>query len=208
MGELKIIHVSELLAGDIVNIYGGMEVPGDGLVFVGNEIKIDESAITGENDHVVKMSYELCLQRRNIILKGNNNGNFDEFPSCILLSGTKIISGSGKFLVLTVGQRSIVRQLQKLAEPNDEKPPMQEKLERLANDLTRWGIYLTLMIFAMFMLRFFWQRFTSNDWDLRSHVREVIEYILVSVTFNFNLEYINFLNSYPLLYLLCLMDCQ
>ena len=163
-----------------------MEVPADGLIFVGNEIKIDESTITGENDYVVKMSYGICLEKKNILLKNNKFREVDEFPSCILLSGTKIISGAGKFLVLTVGQRSLVRKLHKLIEQIDEKPPMQLKLEKLAYDLTRWGIYLTLMIFAMFISRFFWQRFTSNDWDLRSHVREIIEYILVSVSFSFN----------------------
>ena len=44
-------------------IKSGMNIPVDGLVISGVGILADESAMTGESDHLNKESYTKCLSR-------------------------------------------------------------------------------------------------------------------------------------------------
>jgi len=50
------IHRNHIKVGDIVKIQNGMNVPVDGVVLVGIGIMSDESAMTGESDHLPKES--------------------------------------------------------------------------------------------------------------------------------------------------------
>ncbi|NXE58129.1 AT2B1 ATPase, partial [Dromaius novaehollandiae] len=59
-------------------------LPADGILIQGNDLKIDESALTGESDHVRKA--------------------VDKDP--MLLSGTHVMEGSGKMVVTAVGVNS------------------------------------------------------------------------------------------------------
>lgn len=47
-------HQNNVLTGDVVNISGGMEVPADGFLIESNEIRADESAMTGETKPIKK----------------------------------------------------------------------------------------------------------------------------------------------------------
>lgn len=71
---INILH--SLSVGDLI--------PADGILIQSNDLKIDESSITGESDHVTK------------------NPDSDPF----LLSGTHVMEGSGKMVVTAVGINS------------------------------------------------------------------------------------------------------
>ncbi len=62
-GKEIIIHRNELKVGDILSIKSGMNIPVDGIVIQGTDVLCDESAMTGESDHLPKMSYEQCLHK-------------------------------------------------------------------------------------------------------------------------------------------------
>uniref|UniRef100_K7F3N4 P-type ATPase A domain-containing protein n=1 Tax=Pelodiscus sinensis TaxID=13735 RepID=K7F3N4_PELSI len=53
-GQQVQIPVSELVVGDIAQIKYGDLLPADGVLIQGNDLKIDESSLTGESDHVRK----------------------------------------------------------------------------------------------------------------------------------------------------------
>lgn len=55
---------SELVPGDILIIKEGDSIPVDGLLLTSDEIKTDESALTGETDNMRKNSLGSCLQLR------------------------------------------------------------------------------------------------------------------------------------------------
>ncbi|NXC78868.1 AT2B1 ATPase, partial [Anhinga anhinga] len=59
-------------------------LPADGVLIQGNDLKVDESALTGESDHVRKA--------------------VDKDP--MLLSGTHVMEGSGRMVVTAVGANS------------------------------------------------------------------------------------------------------
>ncbi|XP_061474064.1 plasma membrane calcium-transporting ATPase 2 [Rhineura floridana] len=83
-GQVIQIPVAEIVVGDIAQIKYGDLLPADGVFIQGNDLKIDESSLTGESDQVRK--------------------SVDKDP--MLLSGTHVMEGSGRMLVSAVGVNS------------------------------------------------------------------------------------------------------
>uniref|UniRef100_A0A8C2L4S0 Calcium-transporting ATPase n=1 Tax=Cyprinus carpio TaxID=7962 RepID=A0A8C2L4S0_CYPCA len=83
-GQVIPIPVAEIVVGDIAQIKYGDLLPADGVLIQGNDLKIDESSLTGESDHVKK--------------------SMEKDP--LLLSGTHVMEGSGKMVVSAVGVNS------------------------------------------------------------------------------------------------------
>ena len=55
------LKAEDLLVGDIIIISMGEIMPADLLLIEGNELKIDESSLTGESKPVTKEIYEDCI---------------------------------------------------------------------------------------------------------------------------------------------------
>ena len=62
-GLTEKIHHNDLQVGDIILIRNGDKIPVDGIVITGNYLESDESAMTGESDHIKKESIDNCLVR-------------------------------------------------------------------------------------------------------------------------------------------------
>ncbi|XP_039496384.1 plasma membrane calcium-transporting ATPase 2 isoform X1 [Drosophila santomea] len=83
-GEVCQISVGDILVGDIAQVKYGDLLPADGCLIQSNDLKVDESSLTGESDHVKKGP--------------------DVDP--MVLSGTHVMEGSGKMVVTAVGVNS------------------------------------------------------------------------------------------------------
>ena len=53
-GQINNLPVKDILVGDICQIFYGHIVPADGIVVESNDLKIDESSLTGETDLIKK----------------------------------------------------------------------------------------------------------------------------------------------------------
>ena len=53
-GQINELPVSEILVGDICQIFYGHIMPADGVVVESNDLKLDESSLTGETDQIKK----------------------------------------------------------------------------------------------------------------------------------------------------------
>uniref|UniRef100_A0A8C7GB63 Calcium-transporting ATPase n=1 Tax=Oncorhynchus kisutch TaxID=8019 RepID=A0A8C7GB63_ONCKI len=122
------LPVADIVVGDIAQIKYGDLLPTDGVLIQGNDLKIDESSLTGESDHVKKAA--------------------DRDP--MLLSGTHVMEGSGRMLVTAVGvnsQTGIIFTLLGAGEPGEEEK--KEKKEKSRNgrekqrEVTRERLYGT-----------------------------------------------------------------
>ncbi|RLN95016.1 hypothetical protein BBJ28_00021312 [Nothophytophthora sp. Chile5] len=103
-----------LVVGDIVRVDLGDIIPADGMVFDEKELKMDESAMTGESD----------------LLSKNRDNPF-------LLSGTKVMEGLGKMLVICVGESSQAGIIKSLI--NGKHPSGGDKKESDANSESATG---------------------------------------------------------------------
>ncbi|XP_059924190.1 plasma membrane calcium-transporting ATPase 2-like isoform X1 [Gadus macrocephalus] len=107
-GQVIQIPVSEIVTGDIAQIKYGDLLPADGILIQGNDLKIDESSLTGESDHVRK--------------------SLDKDP--MLLSGTHVMEGSGRMVVSAVGlnsQTGIIFTLLGAGDSDEEKKVKKSK---------------------------------------------------------------------------------
>ncbi|XP_055594402.1 plasma membrane calcium-transporting ATPase 1-like isoform X6 [Uranotaenia lowii] len=83
-GDAVQINIGDIVVGDICQIKYGDLLPADGILIQSNDLKIDESSLTGESDHVKK----------------------SESTDPMVLSGTHVMEGSGKMVVTAVGVNS------------------------------------------------------------------------------------------------------
>lgn len=104
------------MVGDIIDLVEGMEIPADGVVLEASELQSDESAMTGETDPMKKNVLSECIHKRNEILEqgGKNTANSHDVPSPMVLSGTKILGGSGRMVITVVGEYSCIGKISKL----------------------------------------------------------------------------------------------
>lgn len=104
-GQLIQLPVAEIVVGDIAQVKYGDLLPADGILLQGNDLKIDESSLTGESDHVKKTS--------------------DKDP--MLLSGTHVMEGSGRMVVTAVGINSQTGIIFTLLGANEEEDDEKKK---------------------------------------------------------------------------------
>ncbi|XP_077387065.1 plasma membrane calcium-transporting ATPase 1-like isoform X1 [Festucalex cinctus] len=107
-GQVIQIPVAEMVVGDIAQIKYGDLLPADGILIQGNDLKIDESSLTGESDQVRK--------------------SLEKDP--MLLSGTHVMEGSGRMVVSAVGlnsQTGIIFTLLGASENGEEKKAKKSK---------------------------------------------------------------------------------
>ncbi|CAH2277698.1 plasma membrane calcium-transporting ATPase 1 isoform X2 [Pelobates cultripes] len=105
------IPVADIVVGDIAQIKYGDLLPADGVLIQGNDLKIDESSLTGESDHVKK--------------------TLEKDP--LLLSGTHVMEGSGKMVVTAIGvnsQTGIIFTLLGAGENEEEKEKKDKKSKK------------------------------------------------------------------------------
>ncbi|XP_061365571.1 calcium-transporting ATPase 2, plasma membrane-type-like isoform X2 [Gastrolobium bilobum] len=161
-GYRQKMSIYNLLAGDIVHLAIGDQVPADGLFVSGFSVLIDESSLTGESEPVMVTS-----------------------QNPFLLSGTKVQDGSCTMLVTTVGMRTQWGKLMAtLSEGGDDETPLQVKLNGVATIIGKIGLFFAVVTFAVLVKglmsrklqqgRFF--RWSADD------AMELLEFFAIAVT--------------------------
>jgi Ca2+-transporting ATPase len=161
-GYRQKLSIYELLAGDIVHLSIGDQVPADGLFLSGFSLLINESSLTGESEPVAVNA---------------------ENP--FLLSGTKVQDGSCKMLITTVGMRTQWGKLMAtLSEGGDDETPLQVKLNGVATIIGKIGLIFAVVTFAVLTESLF--RRKINDGTYLSwtgdDALELLEFFAIAVT--------------------------
>lgn len=148
--------MTEVMVGDLVQLVEGMEIPADGLLIEASEITTDESAMTGETDPVKKALLPQCIAKRNQIIEegSKNTAGRHDVPSPVIMSGTRILTGEGKMVVIVVGDSSCVGKISALLRQDDpEATPLQMKLEAIARDIGNFGLISSCLIVLVLLVR-------------------------------------------------------
>lgn len=153
-----------------------MEIPVDGWLLEAADVYVDESSMTGESEPVTKDTLENCLNA----LKKNCK---DDVPSPVIVSGTKVASGEGKMVCLVVGKNSCIGKIKSLVEEKAEVlTPLQAKLETLASDIGKFGLYSAIVIVIVLLIRFTIERVTEHYWDSSKHLHQILDFFLIGIT--------------------------
>ncbi|BFG13971.1 hypothetical protein CerSpe_002450 [Prunus speciosa] len=134
-GRRQKISNFDIVVGDVVFLKIGDQVPADGLFLYGHSLRVDESSMTGESDHV----------------------EVDCSHNPFLFSGTKVVDGYGQMLVTSVGMNSTWGQMMSLInhDTSDQQTPLQERLSKLTPLMAKIGLAVAFMVFVVLLARYF-----------------------------------------------------
>lgn len=144
-GEEILISVFDLLVGDLINLQTGDVVPAD-CVLVEGKCEVDESSVTGESDAIKMVPLAIAWK--------SYANDVEEEPSCLLISGSKLLSGLGKAVVTAVGENSRYGKTMMSLDGEPESTPLQERLNELSDSISVYGCGAAMLLFLVLFIRF------------------------------------------------------
>ncbi|KAJ7792541.1 Ca-transporting ATPase [Mycena olivaceomarginata] len=138
---------TQVVVGDVALLEPGEIVPCDGVFLSGHNVKCDESGATGESDLIKKLAYDEC-----IALRGSEGGTHTD---CFIVSGSKVLEGVGKYVVVAVGTKSFNGRIMMALRSDVDNTPLQIKLNDLAEFIAKLGSATGLVLFIALLIRFF-----------------------------------------------------
>ena len=175
-GNMQELHSDDLLVGDLVKIYSGDILPADMVLIESNNLKIDESSLTGESTSVKKNSYKICLEEIN---SGVNNPS-----SNILLCGTNVIEGNGTGIVIAIGeysQKGIIRGTIDNAQ-EDNKTPLEVKLNSIADLIGYFGLGSAIVTFIALIIQLIIEYFKTAEMSFSEGLGKVLRILILCVS--------------------------
>ncbi|KIM26857.1 hypothetical protein M408DRAFT_25117 [Serendipita vermifera MAFF 305830] len=169
-GQERQINIKDVMVGDIAFMEPGEILPCDGVFIEGHNLKCDESGATGESDAIKKVSYEEVLKDK------------DGKKDCFLLSGSKVQEGVGSYVVIAVGERSFNGRILMALRKPIAATPLQEKLNKLADLIAKFGGGAGLILFTALMIKFFVQLKTDPDRTPNAKAMAFLQILIISVT--------------------------
>lgn len=116
-GQRVVIPASELVPGDVVTIQAGDKIPADIRLTYSRDLRVDESALTGESLPVEKQTDPLALET---VLADRSN---------MVYASTLTAAGQGTGVVVTTGDNTEVGRISHLiAEAEQLKTPLTKKI--------------------------------------------------------------------------------
>lgn len=133
----------DVVVGDIVLLNEGDRVPADGILLEVNNLKIDESLLTGESVSVNKITGK---EDEKISRPKGDNTPF-------VYSGTLVVDGQAVFLVKTTGIETEMGKIGKLlGNIKDEKTPLQTAVGNIVKIISAIGLTLCVVVVVFYFL--------------------------------------------------------
>ena len=165
-GQSQQIPKRDVVAGDVVMIGTGDEIPADGTLIDAVALMVDESSLTGE---------PACA-------KTTDSRDFDPeatFPSNRVMRGTKVMEGHGVFRAEAVGDRTENGKVFQAAQiDNSIKTPLDEQLERLGSLITKLG-YAVAALVVVGRLGIY---FSNEPFQWISFITYLLQTVMLAVT--------------------------
>lgn len=131
-GSLKLLPTEELVVGDWILTSAGEQIPADGWVRSGS-LRVDQSAMTGENREVEKRP---------------RNGGEGRTPhdSEAVFRGCTVLSGEGEVEIFAVGDRSFLGRICREVQQKTRESPLKVRLTKLARQISYLGYAAAALI--------------------------------------------------------------
>ena len=139
--KIIVINTKELVPGDIIYLESGETVPADIRILSCENLKVDESTLTGESVPVLKCEDVL---EENLILQEQKN---------MLFLGTSITSGKCTGIVVSTGKNSEIGKIAlSLNEVDTLETPLQLKIKELSKKITIIVFIILIFIFILALI--------------------------------------------------------
>ncbi len=141
-GKMVVVQSADLVPGDIVVLDTGDFIPADLRIIEAVNLKVQESALTGESLPVEKFTD--AIEDENVGVGDRKN---------LLFSSSLITYGRGKGIVVETGMKTEVGKIAEMInEAEDEETPLQAKLDNLGKTLGIVALVICAIIFVVGML--------------------------------------------------------
>ncbi len=136
-GREIIITDKDVVPGDIILLQEGEKVPADARLILSNNLKINESALSGEslpsdkNSETLDREYLPVADQKNIIFKGTN-----------------ILTGSGKAVVIATGINTEIGRIAKAIASVDAEVPLKKNIRYLSRAIIITVVFLNVVLFV------------------------------------------------------------
>jgi Ca2+-transporting ATPase len=157
-GQQVLVKNTELVVGDLMMLDTGDKVVADGYTLEVHGLTLDEASLTGEADP---------------IKKGLEGGD----PW--IRSGTQVTEGSGRVLVIAVGEHSEWGRTMALVVGESGETPLQEKLGVLAMAIGKIGFVVALICFIVLLIRWCIE---NQGFPLNEFANGPLEFFIFSIT--------------------------
>lgn len=140
-GKILIVDTTTLVPGDIVYLESGDTIPADIRISECENLKIDETPLTGESTPVLKCSETLD---NDLIIQEQKN---------ILFLGCNVTSGKGHGIVINTGMNTEIGKIaSSLNTISDLETPLQLKIKEISKGITIIVFIIMIFIFILALI--------------------------------------------------------
>ncbi len=141
-GKTIDLPASDIVPGDVVVLEAGNVIPADVRFLETHQIKVDESALTGESNNVEKNTEE--LPEGNYALGDQTNMGY---------KGTFVTNGRALAYVVTTGMHTQLGHIAKMIQTDETATPLQKRLAAFGKRLSVIILIICAVIFCIGWLR-------------------------------------------------------
>ncbi|MCF6157170.1 MAG: HAD family hydrolase [wastewater metagenome] len=139
-GKEKEIPVEEIVPGDIMILEEGDNIPADARLIETFNMRVDNSALTGESKPIYKTSSAIPEGQEFL---------WTELPN-LVFAGTTMASGTGKAAVIATGMYTEIGRIAYLTqELKEEKSPLQRELGKVTKIVTILAVTMGITFFFL-----------------------------------------------------------
>jgi len=141
-GEVQRIPAEELVPGDVILLEEGDRISADARLVDENELRVDQSTLSGES-HPVRKTSEAVLAE---------DLNRTELPN-LIYAGTTVAAGTGRALIFATGMDTEFGKIAHLTQTvGEELSPLQKEMQRVTKIVTILATSIGVFFFALGIL--------------------------------------------------------
>ncbi|MFW9899471.1 MAG: cation-translocating P-type ATPase [Candidatus Thorarchaeota archaeon] len=142
-GETKEIPTKHIVLGDLLFLKQGDKIPADARIIQSSNLEVNEAALTGESESVIKYQEGDALEGANIPIGDRKN---------MIYYGTYITTGNGTAITTATGGNTEIGKISRgLEEAGTSEIPIRKKM----NNFGKW-LGLLVMLFWFIILMLIW----------------------------------------------------
>lgn len=139
------VEKRDITVGDIILLEKGNKIAADGRLIESDNLRVDESMLTGETTPSKKNHDTVCDEE--VILAERIN---------MVYSGTNVTEGRGRMIVTSIGDNTEMGKIaDKLKGMDDDETPLQEKLASLGKTITVVSSIISGLVFLISIYRMY-----------------------------------------------------
>ncbi|KAL4461657.1 hypothetical protein ABPG72_007592 [Tetrahymena utriculariae] len=164
------INAEKLVIGDIVKVKAGEKIPADIRLIQVNEMKVDNSALTGESEAQVRST--ICTHPESLLETAN-----------VAFFGTLCKEGQGTGIVIQIGDKTTLGEIAGMASSEKKtKTPLRIELDRLILFMVFVALSLGVLFFLLAYLHSGYDAMTSVVYGIGILVVNVPEGLICCIT--------------------------